>query len=193
MKPITIECKAIREGGTQVTIDDKTYNFQPNEEGRHVCDVSDKKHAQRFMAIPEAYQLYDEDDDHELDLIPPSEPEKQTGEIDDGQLLGAEEDGIQSDDQDDTENETKDESQESSDESQDDTDQGDVNGLIPEDKEETEDDTEQDESQEDSGQSEGYEGKTREELVAAYQEKFGSKPHHRWSDQKVIEKLNEEA
>lgn len=56
---ITIESIIRRTGGTRgVTMGNKTYNFLPNAEGAHVCDVSDGEHAQRFLGIPEGYRIY---------------------------------------------------------------------------------------------------------------------------------------
>ena len=55
---VTIECILIREGGSKVEIDGKTYHFKPSDDhdGRHVCTVTDQDAISRFMAVPEAYR-----------------------------------------------------------------------------------------------------------------------------------------
>lgn len=54
-----IRCKLERANGTQLTLDQTDYNFQPNAAGAHVCEVTDKEHIARLLSIPEAYELYD--------------------------------------------------------------------------------------------------------------------------------------
>lgn len=51
-------CKIHREGGTVVSLDNKTYQFKPDEDGQHVCEVANERHAERLLAIPEAYGMY---------------------------------------------------------------------------------------------------------------------------------------
>jgi hypothetical protein len=55
---VELRCKIEREGGTVVRIDETDYHFLPNNKGDHVCFVADKAHASRFLAVPEAYELY---------------------------------------------------------------------------------------------------------------------------------------
>lgn len=57
---VKIECLTRREGGTIVEIGSTRYEFVPDEYGRHVCDVTDKKHIEIFSLIPEGYSLLDE-------------------------------------------------------------------------------------------------------------------------------------
>lgn len=55
-----IECKLKRPGGSKIDIDGAVYHFKPKTDGPgdpHVCDVTDKLHAQRFLGIAEAYCL----------------------------------------------------------------------------------------------------------------------------------------
>lgn len=54
-----IECILKREGGSKIDLDGTTYHFKPNTVGAHVADVEDKAHRNRFLAIPEGYQIYD--------------------------------------------------------------------------------------------------------------------------------------
>lgn len=55
-----VECVLHRKGGTVVTIDEIDYHFKPNQQGAHVCEISDPDHAQTFLAIREAYAIYTE-------------------------------------------------------------------------------------------------------------------------------------
>lgn len=59
-----------RTGGTVVTLDGKDYKFQPDELDRHVCDVTDKKHIQRFLSIPEGFAIADDDEPVDADKAP---------------------------------------------------------------------------------------------------------------------------
>ena len=59
MSTITIESKIKRTGGTRgVVIGETSYDFMPNAEGAHVCDIENPEHAQRFLGIPEGYRIY---------------------------------------------------------------------------------------------------------------------------------------
>lgn len=61
---LPIQCLLIRQGGTKVELEGSTYHFHPANDpagqGRHICFVDNKAHAQRFMQIPEAYALADD-------------------------------------------------------------------------------------------------------------------------------------
>lgn len=52
-----IQCILERKGGTVVEMPGKTYHFAPQEDGKHVADVTIEAHIERFLAIPEAYRL----------------------------------------------------------------------------------------------------------------------------------------
>lgn len=52
-----IQCILQREGGTVVEMPGKTYHFAPQEDGKHVADVTIETHIERFLAIPEAYRM----------------------------------------------------------------------------------------------------------------------------------------
>lgn len=52
-----IECILRRTGGTHVELPGKTYHFQPQEDGKHVADVTVEAHIERLISIPEAYRL----------------------------------------------------------------------------------------------------------------------------------------
>jgi len=76
---LNIECKIHRrwqdaEGnpveGSDIDIGGTLYRFRPNDKGAHVCEVTDSKHIQRFLQIPEAYQIYEGGEP-----TPPSAPE----------------------------------------------------------------------------------------------------------------------
>lgn len=57
-----IECVLHRVGGSHIDLGDKTYHFKPDATGRHVAEVTDNKHIQTFLAIPEGYQIADDSD-----------------------------------------------------------------------------------------------------------------------------------
>lgn len=52
-----IECTLHRKGGTVVELPGKTYHFAPQDDGKHVAEVTNEAHIERFLAIPEAYRL----------------------------------------------------------------------------------------------------------------------------------------
>lgn len=60
-----VECLLKRPGGTVVDLYGTTYHFKAENDpaglGRHVCEVTNAKHFQRFMQIPEAYAVLDDD------------------------------------------------------------------------------------------------------------------------------------
>jgi hypothetical protein len=56
MTTVLMECLLHRQGGTIVEIDDVTYHFKPDLDGKHVCLVARDDHIERFMAIPEGYR-----------------------------------------------------------------------------------------------------------------------------------------
>ena len=45
-----------RKNGTHVNMGNNKYHFKPDESGRHVCEVTVKKHQERFLSIKEGYQ-----------------------------------------------------------------------------------------------------------------------------------------
>ena len=53
-----IECKLKREGGSTIEIGGTTYEFLPDANGAHVAEVANTEHAERFLAIPEAYGIH---------------------------------------------------------------------------------------------------------------------------------------
>lgn len=53
-----IECVLRREGGTKAEIDGLEYHFEVLADGAHVAEVENDTHADRFLAIPEAYKVY---------------------------------------------------------------------------------------------------------------------------------------
>jgi hypothetical protein len=52
-----IECTLKRKGGTVVELPGKTYHFKEQDDGKHVADVTNEAHIERFLSIPEAYRL----------------------------------------------------------------------------------------------------------------------------------------
>jgi hypothetical protein len=45
--------------GRTVDIDSIEYHFLPDADGANVCDVQEKAHVARFLAIPEGYEIHD--------------------------------------------------------------------------------------------------------------------------------------
>lgn len=59
----TIESIIRRKGGTKVTLGGTTYHFTPDDEGRHVAEVSKNAHIQRFLSITEGFRLLGDDEE----------------------------------------------------------------------------------------------------------------------------------
>ena len=55
---MNIECILQRKGGTVVEMPGKTYHFAPQEDGKHVAEVTIEAHIERFLSIPEAYRIH---------------------------------------------------------------------------------------------------------------------------------------
>lgn len=53
-----IECTIRRKDGTKVELFGESYNFQPNEQGTHVAEVTEQEAIDRFLSIKEAYREY---------------------------------------------------------------------------------------------------------------------------------------
>jgi len=53
-----LQCTAIREGGTKADIDGIEYHFEPLTDGCHVADVVNDQHADRFLSIADSYRVY---------------------------------------------------------------------------------------------------------------------------------------
>lgn len=72
---LPIQCLLIRQGGTKVELEGSAYHFHPGNDpagqGRHICFVENKAHAQRFMQIPEAYALADDAEEVRLTAAAP--------------------------------------------------------------------------------------------------------------------------
>lgn len=54
-----IESIIKRTPPTEVVLGDTTYKFQPDDQGRHVAEVTDKHHIARLLSIVEGFQLAD--------------------------------------------------------------------------------------------------------------------------------------
>lgn len=57
-----IESIIKRTPPTEVVLGDTTYKFQPDDQGRHVAEVTDKHHIARLLSISEGFQLADGDE-----------------------------------------------------------------------------------------------------------------------------------
>lgn len=54
-----IESIIKRDPPTEVVLGDTTYKFKPDDQGKHVAEVTDKHHIARFLSIVEGFQLAD--------------------------------------------------------------------------------------------------------------------------------------
>ncbi len=85
-----IECILKRQGGTVVDLGGKTYHFKPQDDGAHVAEVADDEHAEKLLAVSEAYQPYGDgfqlDADANLPATSPKPRKKATAAPVDSQL-----------------------------------------------------------------------------------------------------------
>ena len=91
---MTIKCLLKREGGTKVDIDGVEYHFAPNEDGDHVCEVSNKKHIARFLSIPEGYEIHGSDDDSDQTDDEDNDLDESSDDSDDGSKEPGAESGL---------------------------------------------------------------------------------------------------
>ena len=73
-----IESIIKRDPPTEVLLGDTAYKFQPDSKGRHVCDVTDKAHIARLLSIAEGFQIPDDEDAPKVDVPPVIDPPVQT-------------------------------------------------------------------------------------------------------------------
>jgi hypothetical protein len=52
-----IQCILKRTGGSHIELGGTNYHFAPQEDGRHIAEVTDEAHISRFLSIPEAYRV----------------------------------------------------------------------------------------------------------------------------------------
>jgi len=57
-----IESIIKRNPPTEVVLGDTTYKFQPDSQGRHVAEVTDKAHISRLLSIAEGFQIPDDEE-----------------------------------------------------------------------------------------------------------------------------------
>lgn len=74
-----IESKIRRTGGTSISMGDEVYHFAPDDEGRHVCDVTNKAHIQRFLSITEGFCLVGAEDEVTSTAPPPPSSDPLSG------------------------------------------------------------------------------------------------------------------
>lgn len=182
-----VQCVLAREGGTKAEIGGIEYHFEPLADGAHVAEVENEAHIDRFLGIPEAYKVYhgkDEPKGVPLAVSPVkatvvSQPAAPTGTV---SLAGSEQhppqfeiDGTVYSQRDVVEKAFA------------------ASGMTPDEWNDLGDDERaakiditldeladsQDEPQE----------PTRDELVAAYEAKFGKKPHHKAGIDKIKAEL----
>lgn len=185
-----IECLIRRKKGTLVEFkaDGAAYHFMPDEEGRHVAEVDNKKHIQLFLSVePETYI--------ELGTEPKSEKHirnrKRTvsvdvEQIDPSDLNDKAESSVDADlgvtdnvDEQVTDNDSLDAKSVALLIDDEDLDEEGSNESVPSDAEQELDDVVD------------YEELDEADIKAAYQQKFGKKPHHKMKLETILEQLNE--
>lgn len=190
-----LKCPVIREGGSTYEVGGTDYHFKPQADGEHVAEVTNPAHQDRFLEI--GFRLYRADEKKAAAPANPAPPKKSQplvwapstehpAEIDLGEgrmvkiadVIGriAEAQGL---------------------------DAAMWNGLEAERRHKLIDDmldTMAAEAPAGEGATGGLAGEkddglgedpeaNRDALVAEYKEKFGKKPHHRWSAAKIREEL----
>lgn len=73
-----IESIIKRDPPTEVLLGDTAYKFQPDSKGRHVCEVTDKAHIARLLSIAEGFQIPGDEDAPKVAIPPVIEPPVQT-------------------------------------------------------------------------------------------------------------------
>lgn len=73
-----IESIIKRDPPTEVLLGDTAYKFQPDSKGRHVCEVTDKAHIARLLSIAEGFQIPDDEDAPKVAIPPVIDPPVQT-------------------------------------------------------------------------------------------------------------------
>ncbi len=53
-----IECTLKRQGGTKAELGGIEYHFEPLADGAHVAEITEVAHIDRFLSIPEGYKVY---------------------------------------------------------------------------------------------------------------------------------------
>lgn len=169
-----IECKLKREGGTKAEIEGVVYHFAPQEDGAHVAEVLKESHQDRFLSISEAYRLYRDKGQVQPALLKPDiaitllgsnvhpttfDINGKTVQLGDVVALAHVDAGLSAED---------------------------WNGLSDEARADLIDE-QLDKMQAEAG-TQGAEDELAE-LRTQYQAKFGKKPHHKWSADKIREEL----
>lgn len=184
-----IECLIRRKKGTLVEFkaDGAAYHFTPDEEGRHVADVDNEKHAERLLSIkPEAYIKYG------------TEPTSDRYKKNRNKTVDLDVEKIDLEDltdgTDDSVNEQVDSSDDDlgTDETSDDLNADDMKALIDDDEDDdlgTDNETVGATDQGDDVVD--YEALSEDELKEVYAQKFGKKPHHKMKLETILEQLNE--
>lgn len=82
-----IECKLKRQGGSLVTLGGKEYHFTPDQLDRHVAEVTDEAHIERFLEIPQYREIKDDapakvEPTTSGDTLTPQDEDGDEGELD---------------------------------------------------------------------------------------------------------------
>lgn len=174
-----IESIIRREGGSKVTLDGVTYLFKPDESGRHVANIENIEHLGVLLEIREGYRVVEDDQaDNVPDLSKASEPLSQSATLApvDNPPADVEGDALEQ-----SEGSGSDATDEDADTQDDEQSEG-----------------EQSEGEQSDSEQADEEGKTdnqeldREALAVEFNEKFGRRPHNRWSAERIQQELQGE-
>lgn len=159
-----IESIIRRKGGTVVTLGGATYEFKPDESGRHVAEIDNIEHLGRLLDIKEGYRVAEGE--------APLPAQKLNTEKTDTNTLAPVHNP-------DAGNPVKDESEGEQDSKQ---------------ADETADEGQQEGEQVEgeAGDDEEPQELDREALAVQFEEKFGRRPHNRWSAERIQQELQGE-
>lgn len=171
-KAVNVDERVIEFGDLSKPDTVRRYAFARNERGDLVCDVTDREHLAKLLAIPDGYEIYDPDAPRAapvVDAAPSlSEPAEQSGEPESEEEVDeVPEDGGASGNPHDIPD-----------------DPIPVPAVAP-----TPVEVAAVEPQPEKPSGAHYNGLTRKQLEKAYTEKFNKKPHPRATDETLLEKL----
>lgn len=165
-----IESIIRREGGTNVTLGGTLYRFLPDDIGRHVTDVTDEDHISKFLAVREGFRLLAEDQEPDAPVPPVIDP---------GPAKTLEPAAVLEPDEGEVENQAEDEEVESGEKATD---------VAAE----TEPTAEHDPYAQKGGPDGDRNTLDREEVARAFEERYGRRPHGRWTAERILEELQQQ-
>lgn len=154
-----IESIIRREGGTTVTLGSKSYQFLPDDKGRHVSSVEDPDHIGMLLSIREGYRLVIDEPAQvaaPATVSNPEDPDTLRPAGDESVVVGEGDQGGEGQGEGEGE--------------------GECEGGEPD-------------TDEKAGTEADLESMDREELAVEFEKKFGNRPHGRWSAERIRDEL----